>query len=914
MKAHIELGFCEFAETRVKVVKPLTIASLNFKEERMKLDLLGFSDSDSGENGHGSPDEDFVPVYNFGLPKGCSIFEQLSITADMEGLLEELRKPNLPYHCVVPSCQRRSYTSKAALRRHYVSHDPQMFSTLVCPLCKYTKAEDHPGEMTRHIVREHEKDEDWAKENVLVEVSEKLQSFRMSTGMTSRKGKPHGFTGPQRKGEGAFERKMGKKCSINIDDPDIKASFEEGGGHSETGSRWFCGVPDCNENFRLAYELKRHYVKHDKTLHKNSLECNSCPYSTHLQAMMQKHLEEEHPYLEFLEDALESQYKTVQTERWKEFNQKANALIELNPNSNGKEWENRQKIFPTIEVACPECNEIFNTQNSFEDHVKVHNPELVAFICEQCDEGFAVESVFNNHVKSHSTLYTSLRAGPVRCNGCSRHFHKVAEVKKHLMTHHMNLLENCHFCEQCTDFFTFKHSLRNHMFTHAAEVFRCPRCPAKFLTRKDSDEHIAKNTCKAKEMNHVCDDCGRRFQSPSMLEIHVRKVHLNILQYQCNICLMLFENMHLMERHIRNTHKMSEGPILEFFTFHTLEEAKLLDVDRLNANKPKGRRGERSTEKFACPFGCGGCFAQSGLTRHKKICSKSPDEFKTHMSTCDELDKSIADLMESRKDPVTGNLVWQCTQCEYFNKLKFTVKEHVETHIAGVEHKCPHCDKTSATRNALRGHVIRQHSNKIFGIEDKKELHNPIINNTPKLEQGVQIRSGDTAQNVNSLTNQIHDNGNVQDYSMKPPKKHVKARHEYLLPPQQARMKQEYPKQDYLMPQQPPPLPPQQVPQAPKQKSQRPSEQQLRPPSAHMGQFNQGLLNQLPFSHPLVTSPASPMVGRDYYADAASQNSEENLAYPEERVLQQQTPPQQNPQNPYGLPGYGLPIWPFYRQ
>ena len=32
---------------------------------------------------------------------------------------------------------------------------------------------------------------------------------------------------------------------------------------------------------------------------------------------------------------------------------------------------------------------------------------------------------------------------------------------------------------------------------------------------------------------------------------------------------------------------------------------------------------------------------------------------------------------------VAGKTVWQCAQCHYSSKLRYTVKEHVETHISG---------------------------------------------------------------------------------------------------------------------------------------------------------------------------------------------------------------------------------------
>lgn len=77
-----------------------------------------------------------------------------------------------------------------------------------------------------------------------------------------------------------------------------------------------------------------------------------------------------------------------------------------------------------------------------------------------------------------------------------------------------------------------------------------------------------------------------------------------------------------------------------------------------------------------------------------------------------ELNRRVAELMVSSYDPVLGKTIWQCAQCHYSSKLRYTVKEHVETHISGFCHQCPLCAKTCKTRNALRVHTIRKHNQK----------------------------------------------------------------------------------------------------------------------------------------------------------------------------------------------------------
>jgi len=90
-----------------------------------------------------------------------------------------------------------------------------------------------------------------------------------------------------------------------------------------------------------------------------------------------------------------------------------------------------------------------------------------------------------------------------------------------------------------------------------------------------------------------------------------------------------------------------------------------------------------------------------------------PTQGQDYISNKNELERQCSELMVSSYDSAVGKTVWQCAQCHYSSKLRYTVKEHVETHISGFSHQCPLCDKSCNTRNALRVHTIRKHSNKV---------------------------------------------------------------------------------------------------------------------------------------------------------------------------------------------------------
>ena len=65
----------------------------------------------------------------------------------------------------------------------------------------------------------------------------------------------------------------------------------------------------------------------------------------------------------------------------------------------------------------------------------------------------------------------------------------------------------------------------------------------------------------------------------------------------------------------------------------------------------------------------------------------------------EELDLEIEKRMEKQAD---GK--WMCLTCGRIYQRKGHLKEHVETHIDGLEFPCQNCDKVLRTRNNLRSH------------------------------------------------------------------------------------------------------------------------------------------------------------------------------------------------------------------
>ena len=108
-----------------------------------------------------------------------------------------------------------------------------------------------------------------------------------------------------------------------------------------------------------------------------------------------------------------------------------------------------------------------------------------------------------------------------------------------------------------------------------------------------------------------------------------------------------------------------------------------------------------------------------------------------------KLDNQVSELLVSSYDPVVGKTIWQCAQCHFSSKARYTVKQHIETHITDFTHQCPHCERTCKTRNALRTHLMRGHGAYAGS------------NNTPNGNAAIVTNAEQNADNVQKLDRQI---------------------------------------------------------------------------------------------------------------------------------------------------------------
>ena len=253
----------------------------------------------------------------------------------------------------------------------------------MCPICQFKAYDDHPGDMKKHIMFEHDKEESWAKDNMIVDVSEKLKRFRKLTTkevvrLDGRK--VNTFEGVE-------------KVTILVTAPAIRASFTP-----TSPTYLICGVAGCDKLCESVYKLKIHYERHDVSLQRERFECVLCPAVEDKVKKMRRHVEKDHPEVRaqnepsrslklynhmgllrsyttsklrecsfqalpevlFLVEAGEEQWRVVRSEKWRRFSEEVDNIVE---SAGGKRrHEEEQEEFETVHMTCSYCTLTFNTR------------------------------------------------------------------------------------------------------------------------------------------------------------------------------------------------------------------------------------------------------------------------------------------------------------------------------------------------------------------------------------------------------------------------------------------------------------------------------------------------------------------------------------------------------------------------
>ena len=99
----------------------------------------------------------------------------------------------------------------------------------------------------------------------------------------------------------------------------------------------------------------------------------------------------------------------------------------------------------------------------------------------------------------------------------------------------------------------------------------------------------------------------------------------------------------------------------------------------------------------------GDIIEQAPVETHNEAGMDLIEEISVEMKCKPNIDSSQEEKIESLLTK-TDSGTWECKECHLENKRKSHIKEHVETHIEGLEQRCTVCLKIFKNRPTLRTH------------------------------------------------------------------------------------------------------------------------------------------------------------------------------------------------------------------
>ncbi|XP_062596900.1 histone H4 transcription factor-like [Saccostrea cucullata] len=168
-------------------------------------------------------------------------------------------------------------------------------------------------------------------------------------------------------------------------------------------------------------------------------------------------------------------------------------------------------------IACTVCGGLFSPRTKFLDHMKrQEETDVQCYQCSHCDKRYTTERLLRDHVRHHvnqykcpccdmtcptpSSLKTHLRyrhttQAPYKCDHCGHGAKSIADLKKHLESHNIDVPYHCHIPDCSYTSRTFQ-SLENHFKRLHQDLdvqkYKCHVCSTLFTRGTNLTSHLKK--------------------------------------------------------------------------------------------------------------------------------------------------------------------------------------------------------------------------------------------------------------------------------------------------------------------------------------------------------------------------------------------------------------------------------------
>ena len=293
--------------------------------------------------------------------------------------------------------------------------------------------------------------------------------------------------------------------------------------------------------------------------------------------------------------------------------------------------------------------------------------------CDVCNRKYTNKKKLVDHFEDHIKYRQDAIKGEVilyKCCLCDYHFPERSDVIEHMQSHEDTHKFSCNICLHSV---TNRNGLNNHrrLFHEGVAPKRCTVCQQAFPNAKYCQFHMENDHGIEKEGDHLCNECGKFFNTKNNLWKHIQDMHGKEL-HACNVCGKKCKSESSMRKHRKVVH-------------FTPADIKCSTCGKLFKTLSHLHKHQKihTKPKHICEI-CG-----------REISSR-PDNIKTHMLQHDINPYKL-----------------HCNYCKKKFKFVALLQKHLEEHASVVPHMCPFCKRSYPTKQSLDIHVT-VHGEKIY--------------------------------------------------------------------------------------------------------------------------------------------------------------------------------------------------------
>lgn len=331
--------------------------------------------------------------------------------------------------------------------------------------------------------------------------------------------------------------------------------------------------------------------------------------------------------------------------------------------------------------------------------------ETDVFACDQCHKTFALEQMLELHITNYH------RERNFSCTQCDSKFFNKYDLAKHINTHNTAKPFACVVCDKR---FNRLNLLKRHESVHNdAPRYMCMSCEKTFLTTEELNEH---SKTHSKNRPFVCELCKKAFVFKQGLVRHMTLQHSTDMPHKCNYCSESFMSPINLTRHLVTHAGYRPYPCKvcsrTFLLSHHLSR-------HMKTHFSNEEGGKEAIFQYKCDM-CSMSFKKKdSLVNHSAI-------------------HSMVNL--------------KCVICNTSFESAQRVKDHITTHLQGLNFSCEKCEYSFDTQQQLTEHEVKHAEMEYEEQIEQEIIHNSDAQNNKSLLCGI---CSTFFQNVKTLKEHI---------------------------------------------------------------------------------------------------------------------------------------------------------------